>query len=89
MIRDLGFVTTGTPTIYLQQPSGKVLLRRDTYDGPEFLAQAIRRARPDYDPSKDPDGRAPAVPEGFVPPIVACVAGVLLLLVLLTRRYAS
>lgn len=50
---DCGFVTTGTPTIYVQEPSGKVLHRQDTYEGPEKLAQALRRSRPDYTPSKD------------------------------------
>ncbi|MGE3805706.1 MAG: hypothetical protein AB7K24_13600 [Gemmataceae bacterium] len=53
-----GFVTAGTPTIYLQAPDGKVLHRQDDYaDGAEGLATALRRAHPDYDPQKDFDLR--------------------------------
>jgi hypothetical protein len=50
-----GFVTNGHPTIYLQAPDGKVLHRSNGYPGPEKLAEAIRRAKPNYDPAKDPD----------------------------------
>lgn len=56
-----GFHTTGTPTVYVQAPSGKVLHRQDDYaDGAEGLAQALRRADPNYDPAKDPDLRKAA-----------------------------
>lgn len=59
----VGFVTTGKPTVYLQKPDGKVLLRQDVWDGPDRLIAAIRKADPTYDPRKDPDGKpAPAVP---------------------------
>jgi hypothetical protein len=51
------FVNTGTPTIYLQANDGEVLLRTDTYEGPEQLSEAIRKADPNYDPSKDPNGK--------------------------------
>lgn len=54
MIAGLGFVS-GTPMIYLQLPNGKVVHRQDGYKGPEQLATALRRADPNYDPSKDPD----------------------------------
>lgn len=50
-----GFVTTGRPTIYLQTPDGTVLHRSDSYDGPQALAEAVRRARDDYDSKKDPN----------------------------------
>lgn len=50
-----GFVSTGKPTIYLQRPNGKVLLRLDRYEGPEQLSAALRKADPSYDPAKDPD----------------------------------
>ncbi len=50
-----GFVTTGHPTIYLQAPDGKVLHRSENYAGPAQLAEAIRKADPNYDPKKDPD----------------------------------
>src|SRR4029079_2216874 len=56
-----GFYTAGTPTVYVQAPSGKVLHRQDDYaDGAEGLAQALRRADPNYDPAKDPDLRKAA-----------------------------
>jgi hypothetical protein len=50
-----GFVTAGHPSIYLQATDGKVLHRTAVYEGPEKLAEAIRKADPHYDPSKDPD----------------------------------
>jgi hypothetical protein len=43
-----GFVTTGHPSIYLQAPDGKVLHRTASYEGPEKLAEAIRKADPRY-----------------------------------------
>jgi hypothetical protein len=52
-----GFVTTGGPTIYLQAPDGKVLLRQDSYAGADALAEAIRKADPNYDPTRDPNGK--------------------------------
>jgi hypothetical protein len=52
-VKDAGFVTTGTPTVYIQQ-GRKTVGREDTYPGAETLAQAVRRKQPDYDPSKDP-----------------------------------
>ena len=37
-----GFVTTGSPTIYCQAPSGKVLHRQDDYQGGgEELSEAL------------------------------------------------
>jgi hypothetical protein len=50
-----GFVVTGKPTIYLQSPDGRVLHRQDEYRGPEKLAEAIRKANPNYRPENDPD----------------------------------
>ena len=52
------FVTTGTPTVYLQAPDGKVLLRSDEWKG-ETTIGAIRKATKDYDAKKDPDGKTP------------------------------
>jgi hypothetical protein len=58
-----GFVTTGNPTIYCQAPSGRVLHRQDDYSGgAEAAAEAIRKARSDYDPAKDPDRRQASLP---------------------------
>lgn len=54
-VADAGFVRSGNPTIYCQRPDGRVLHRQDAYTGPALLAMALRRTRPDYDPSKDPD----------------------------------
>jgi hypothetical protein len=85
LIRGLGFKTDGKPSIYLQEPSGRVLLRQDRYDDAETLASAIRRADPRYDPTKDPDGRkTPRLwpPSTRIPPLawIAAAAGILLLL---------
>lgn len=93
-VEQVGFVTTGTPTIYIQSPAGKVLYRTDSYEGPEKLAQAyaeavgaIRKPVPDYDPKKDPDGKPIGLPDFLkgVPPW-ALVGGGFLLLILLTER---
>jgi hypothetical protein len=51
----VGFKTDGKPTIYLQAPDGTVLHRQDSYDGPGPLAEAIRKADPNYKPASDPD----------------------------------
>lgn len=61
-VAQAGFKVDGRPTVYLQSPDGTVLHRQDTYQGPEHLAQAIRKADPSYDPSKDPDATRPAIP---------------------------
>lgn len=61
-VRDVGFVTTGHPTIYLQAPDGRVLHRQDDYQGgAERLSLAIRKADPSYRPDKDPDLTKPAI----------------------------
>jgi hypothetical protein len=54
-VKGLGFVTGGAPTIYLQSADGTVLHRQDGYTGPDDLALAIRKARPDYRPDADPN----------------------------------
>jgi hypothetical protein len=82
-----GFQSSGKPTIYLQAPSGKVLHRQDDYsDGAKGLAEAIRKADPNYAPDKDPDKRKadplPSLPDlGQIPEWVWLVAagGALLL----------
>ncbi len=55
-----GFVTTGSPTLYLQAPTGQVLHRQDDYKAGDF--QAIRKAVSSYDSKKDVDVRAPVLP---------------------------
>lgn len=58
--RQSGFFTGGAPTIYLLASDGKVLHRQDDYQGgAAAAAEAFRRARPDYDPRRDPDRRKP------------------------------
>lgn len=55
-VQRTGFKVDGHPTIYIQKPSGQVLHRQDDYKGgAPRLAGAVRKARPDYDPNKDPD----------------------------------
>lgn len=58
-VRNGGYVTTGKPTIYVQAPTGKVLHRQDSYNGPDELAQALRKANESYKPEKDPNLSAP------------------------------
>lgn len=60
-VRDSGFVTSGNPTIYCQAADGKVLHRQDDYRGAEALAEALRKADPNYQPAKDPDLTKPAL----------------------------
>jgi hypothetical protein len=78
-VKDVGFVTTGNPTIYCQAPDGKVLHRQDDYRGPEALAEALRKADAAYQPKKDPDLNKPW---SGVPPVV-WVAGAILLILFL------
>lgn len=63
-VSGMGYKSDGSPTIYIQKGNGEVLHRQDDYSGgPERLASALRRARPDYDPAKDPDLTKPKLPE--------------------------
>lgn len=95
-----GFESTGSPSIYVQDPSGKVLHRQADYaDGPDGLATALRKLDPNYDSKKDPDRRKPSLIPSLpsilsgilagklkdVPPGVP-VAAALAVLVLITRR---
>jgi hypothetical protein len=78
-----GFYTAGRPTIYVQTPAGQVLHRQDDYaDGADGLAQALRRADPTYDPSKDADLRRSGLFSlGKVPaPVWILAAAVVILL---------
>ena len=76
-----GFVTSGQPTIYCQAPDGKVLHRQDDYGGPEQLAEAARKAKPNYRPENDPNVNRPLDAAKQVPGIVWVIAAVLALLV--------
>jgi hypothetical protein len=75
-----GFVQSGSPTIYCQAPSGKVLHRQDDYQGGcEEAAGALRKAKNSYDAKKDPDLRKSQVqpPDNskFLSYGIAAVAG--------------
>jgi hypothetical protein len=98
----LGFVTTGKPTIIVQTAKGpadpkggRVVYRASDYSmGPEALADAIRKANPDYKPSVDPGpstGKpsASACPLGFTRyhwPVILIVGVGLVLLNRLPRK---
>lgn len=78
-----GFHTAGTPTIYLQQPDGKVLHRQDSYHGPAELSTAIRRADPDYDKERDPNLLEPSpLRPGSWPPYIWLIVGAATLYIL-------
>ncbi len=86
----VGFVTTGTPTIYVQRPDGVVLHRQDSYDGPDSLAEALRKTDPNYKPADDKDKRKPdllpALPGPLKDiPLPAAAVGAAALLVFLRR----
>jgi hypothetical protein len=75
-IAGLGFVSNGSPTIYLQAPDGKVLWRQDRYSGANDF-QAIRKKVDAYDPARDPGPNGvEALPVAW---ILAGAAGFLLL----------
>lgn len=71
-VAGLGYVTSGTPTVYLQTPDGRVLYRDDTGS-----IEAIRKAVDGYDPKKDPSPTRPAA-ANLVPPIAWLAGGALL-----------
>lgn len=51
----LGYAANGKPTILIQQASGRVDYRAYDYSGGAAgVAQALRRANPNYNPEKDP-----------------------------------
>lgn len=57
-VKDVGFYTAGSPTIYVQQPDGVVIHRQDDYsDGADGLATALRKSDPNYRREGDPDLR--------------------------------
>jgi len=85
----VGFKTDGQPTIYAQEPDGRVLFR---LDGPEDLErnlQALRRPRPDYRPDADPQRLFTDPPTGEGLFALCIVLAVLILLAALTRRFTS
>lgn len=84
-----GFKCDGPyPVVYLQAPDGKVLHRQDGYEGPDKLAEAVRKADPNYDPKRDPDLSLPFQLPGFLQsvPVLAWVLGGLGILFLLKGK---
>ena len=63
-VKDVGFVTTGKPTIIMESAAGKVLHRQDSYKGIESLFQTLRKANPEYKNQNDPDLTKPALISG-------------------------
>jgi hypothetical protein len=60
MVAKYGFATKGNPTVYLQRPDNPVpLWHEDDYKGKQTW-DAVRKADPLYDPSKDPGIAKPA-----------------------------
>lgn len=58
-----GFVTSGRPTLYAQEPDGRVLFRQDDLPGLRKNLEAVRKPSPDYHPDRDPDYRkSPLLP---------------------------
>jgi len=80
-----GYETNGHPSVYLVSADGKVLSRSTSYAGPEKLAEAIRKADPKYDPSKDPDLTKSQSQATFSVPL-SVMGGLLLLFLLLGKR---
>ncbi len=91
-----GFKKDGKPTIYLQTAEGKVLHRQDDYQGGVTqLVEAIRKADPLYDASKDPNVLQP--PSNGLPgplkdiplPILLLGGGAVLLLIFNRKETAN
>jgi hypothetical protein len=92
-VKDAGFVTTGQPTIYVQDAGGKVLHRQDSYHGPGLLAVAIqntgaiRKADPNYRPANDPNANDAFSGLGPLGPVIVPGAlGAVLILLLLREQ---
>jgi hypothetical protein len=89
-VAGVGFVTSGKPNLYVQHPDGKVLLRLDEYPGPEALAEALRKADPNYRPDQDPNGQPKPQPtdasgSSGLPSLLYWLAGAGLLLLIRKR----
>lgn len=81
MVKKSGFVTHGTPTVYLQTRPGKVLGRTDNAGDPQKIIGAVREAerkrKPNYDPAKDQDlaqSANPLLPANMPPSVIAILA---------------
>jgi hypothetical protein len=83
VIAGMGYVTTGTPTIYVQTPDGHVVHRQNSYVSASDLATALRRLDPNYNSTADPDLRqGPPFALPSLPSLVLILgAGLALLLI--------
>jgi hypothetical protein len=81
-----GFYTKGSPTIYVQAPSGKVLHRQDTYNGAEELAGVLRKANEQYKPEADPNLSKAAVLGLFGIPLEAWIVIAIVLFFVVPRK---
>lgn len=95
-VQGYGFKLDGKPTIYLQEPSGKVLHRQMDYaDGAVGLDRAIqRKLDPNYNADKDADARkTPTVPDFLAnlsrTHLAMGAGGAAFLVWLLTRKQAA
>jgi hypothetical protein len=76
-------LSQGKPSVVMQEPSGKVIFATTKYT-PEKAADALRKANPNFDPSKVPGLGSGKCPAGFThedwPAIIgiAVVAAVLM-----------
>jgi hypothetical protein len=81
-----GFYTKGSPTIYVQAPSGKVLHRQDAYTGPGDLAAVLRKANDQYKPEADPNLAKAAIFGLFGIPLEAWIVIAVVLWFVIPRK---
>ncbi len=57
LVKDIGLVGGGKPDVVIQTTrGGRVFYRARSYAGADVIVNEIRKANPQYDASKDPDG---------------------------------
>jgi hypothetical protein len=88
-VKDAGFFTGGSPSIYLQAPSGKVIGRSDAFEG-KSTVDAIRKRVAAYDPKKDPPmAESPFVSSPVQPHHIFTIGGLAIGACLLAIRKGS
>ena len=85
----VGFRTDGHPTIYAQEPDGRVLFRLEDAADLEHNLRVLRRPRPDYRPELDPSRLDEAEPQSPLPPVLALLTFLLLVWTLRRRGAAA
>ena len=81
-----GFYTQGSPTIYVQAPTGKVLHRQDSYTGADDLASVLRKANDQYKAEADPNLSKAAVFGLFGIPLEAWIVIAIVLYFVVPRK---